>query len=96
MRSCTPDSHVLVFPTDRGLWVFGEARLRPSIRPGTDGVYRVWGLPPGDYFLAAVTDIQPGDHAESDFLERLVPGAITISVRAGQRTVQDVQLAGGR
>jgi len=89
-----PEFHVLVFPTDRELWALGEARLRPSIRPGTDGVYRAWGLLPGRYFLAAVTDMQPEDHADPDFLERLVPGAITVTVGAGERTVQDVQLVG--
>lgn len=84
---------VLVFPADRRLWALGAERLRAPVHTATDGLYAVGGLPPGDYYLAALTDVEPWDHLDPDFLELLVPGAIRITLADGERKRQDLRVA---
>ena len=93
-RNPAPDFHILVFPADRRLWSLGRDRLRPGVRPDPSGRYRITGLPPGDYLLAAVTELQPYDFADPAFLELLLPGTVKVSLAEGEKKVQDVMLAG--
>ena len=72
----------------------GRNRLRPGVRPDATGRYRIVGLPPGDYLLAAVSELQPDDFADPAFLEMLVPGSVKISLAEGEKETQDVMLAG--
>ena len=50
------DYFIIVFPTDERAWL-ERARRIVQTRPGNDGDYTVRGLPPGDYYVAALTDI---------------------------------------
>lgn len=93
-RKPAPDFYILVFPADRRLWSLGRDRLRPGVRPDATGRYRIVGLPPGDYLLAAVSELQPDDFADPAFLEMLVPGSVKISLAEGEKKTQDVMLAG--
>src|SRR6185295_16284435 len=54
------DFFVVAFPTERALWTTASRRIRTT-RPGTDGAFSLKGLPAGDYFLAAITDVEPGE-----------------------------------
>jgi hypothetical protein len=47
--------HILVFSSDRKHWTPGSRRIATT-RPSTDGTFSVKGLPPGEYFLAALAD----------------------------------------
>jgi hypothetical protein len=94
-RNPAPDFHILVFPADRRLWSLGRDRLRPAVRPDGSGRYRITGLTPGDYLLAAVTELQPYDYADPAFLELILPGTVKVSLAEGEKKVQDVMLAGG-
>jgi Carboxypeptidase regulatory-like domain len=93
-RNPAPDFYILAFPADRRLWSLGRDRLRPGVRPDATGRYRIVGLPPGDYLLAAVSELQPDDFADPAFLEMLVPGSVKISLAEGEKKTQDVMLAG--
>jgi hypothetical protein len=55
----------------------------------------VIGLPAGDYYLAAVTRLEPGDLANRRFLEDLVPASLHISIGDGEKKRQDLKLASG-
>jgi hypothetical protein len=88
-----PDFFVVVFPADRQHWQEGSRRLPPPVRPGTDGAYRVVPLPPGTYYLAALTDITPEDRYNPAFLEQAAAGALTITVGEGELKQQDLRLA---
>jgi hypothetical protein len=90
-----PDFYVLAYPTDRRLWALGKDRLRPAVRPDSNGRYRVVGLQPGEYYLSALTDIQPNDYADPSFLEMLVPASMKITIAEGEKKSQDVRLVGG-
>ena len=65
-------------------------------RPATDGTFRLVGLPAGAYYLCAVVDLEPGDLDDPSFLEQLVLGAIKVTLVDGERTVQNLKLAGSR
>jgi hypothetical protein len=88
------DYSVIVFSADRAHWFSGARRTR-AVRPATDGVFSVTELPAGAYLVAAVTDAYPADWQHAEFLEQLAAFAVSATVRAGEATRQDLQIAGG-
>lgn len=90
----TSDYSIIVFPTDAQYWV-PQARRIQSVRPGTDGRYTVRNLPPGDYALAAVTDVEPGEWYDPAFLQEMLGASMRITLNDGDRKTQDIRLAGG-
>jgi hypothetical protein len=86
-----PDHYIIVFAADRSFWMPGARRVS-MLRPGTDGRY-VWpNIAPGEYFVAALTDVEPGAWHSRTFLEELVPAAIRVTVGEGERRVQNIQI----
>ncbi|MEZ5319685.1 MAG: carboxypeptidase-like regulatory domain-containing protein [Vicinamibacterales bacterium] len=85
---------IIVFSTDRERWTPG-GRCVQQARPASDGTFRVVGLPPGDYYVSAVTDLALEDLYDPALLDLLVPGAIRLSLADGEQKVQDLKLAGG-
>lgn len=92
--AATSDYSIIVFPTDTQFWVPQSRRIQ-SVRPSTDGRYTVRNLPPGDYAIAAVTDVEPGEWYDPAFLQQLVNASMRISLAAGDRKTQDIRLSGG-
>jgi hypothetical protein len=90
-----PDYHVVVFPSDRRWWTTGNRRTRQE-RPARDGTFDFVGLPPGTYFVAAVTEIQPGDLDDHSFLELLAASAWPIRLDAGEARVLNLQIGSAR
>jgi protocatechuate 3,4-dioxygenase beta subunit len=88
-----PELTVLVFSQERALWS-SPRRFSGAIRIGSDGHYRVAGLPPGAYYLAVVTVIEPQQTTDPVFLEQLMTGAIPIRLTDGQKVVQDLKVGG--
>ncbi len=89
-----PDVTIILFPTDKRYWVAQARRIRSS-RPGTDGKFNFSGLPPGQYNLTAVTDVEPGEWFNPDFLSQLMGASVTVSLGEAERKVQDLRVAGG-
>ena len=88
----TADFTIVVFPTDTRYWL-PRARRIASTRPGTDGTFTFLDLPAGDYRLTAVTDVEPGEWYDPNFLSQLVPVSIPITLRDGEKKVQDIKVA---
>jgi uncharacterized protein (DUF2141 family) len=88
-----PEHHIVVFPVERHRW-FRDSRHIQAIRPATDGRYTVRGLPPGNYFIAALTDVEDGEWFDPAFLDALIPAAIEISLSDGEKKVQDIRIGG--
>ena len=59
------------------------------------GQFSVSGLPPGDYRIAAVTDVETGVWYDPGFLEQLNAASIPFSLQAGQSVTQDLRVGGG-
>jgi hypothetical protein len=89
-----PQYYVSVFPVDTAQWRRGSRWLRVPTRPASDGRFRMAGLPPGQYYLAALTEFDQNEWFTPAFLEQVVPGAIRVTIGPGEKKTQDIRLAG--
>lgn len=89
-----PDYTIVLFAADSRYWTAPSRRIR-SNRPGTDGRFTISGVPPGEYRLAALVDVAPGEINDPAFLEQLVAASVKITVAEGERKTQDLRIAGG-
>ena len=85
--------YILAFSSDRTHWMPGSRRIRMT-RPGTDGAFTVKGLPPGEYFLAALLDLETGEWNDPTLLEQIVKSAVKITLRDGETTTQNYRMGG--
>jgi hypothetical protein len=90
-----PEYSVVVFTTDRALWAASQRRMSGVVKLGSDGTFHVTGLPPGEYYLSAVTEATPAQLGDPAFLEQLAQAAMKISLAEGEKKVQDLKLGGG-
>lgn len=91
-----PEFFVFVFSTNRAYWTPNAARhLRAPTRPASDGTYRIVALPPGEYFVAALTEVDDTDIYDSAFLEQVAAAAFKITLGEGEKKRQDLQVGGG-
>lgn len=88
-----PDYFVILFAADRKYWTPGSHRVMAT-RPGSDGKFSVRGLPPGDYYLGALTDVEPGEWFDPAFLARLVAASVKVTAIDGQVTTQNLKIGG--
>jgi hypothetical protein len=89
----------VVFPVDRSAWIDNGAfprRLRET-RADASGAFSVSGLPPGDYFVAAVPERVATDWRDPARLDRLSQTAARVTIVAAEtarvalRTIADVR-----
>jgi len=89
----TPDYFIIVFAADEAFWTPASRRVR-MIRPGNDGQFSVTGLPPGEYRVAALTDVVNGEWYNPTFLEGLLPASVKVAIIEGQKTTQNLKIGG--
>jgi hypothetical protein len=89
-----PGFPIMVFSTDRAYWTPGSRRVQQA-RPASDGRYRLAGLPAGEYFVCALTDLDRSQLYDPAFLESLVSGSFKITLADGEKKTQDLKLASG-
>jgi hypothetical protein len=89
-----PEYQIILFAAERGFWTPHSRRIRAG-RPSADGRFTFYSVPAGDYLLAAVTDIEPGEWLDPTVLQRLAPGAMSIRLAEGEKKVQDIQIGRG-
>ena len=87
------DYFILLYSVDRSTWIPGSRRIRTT-RPATDGAFSVKGVPAGEYYLAALTDLESGEWNDPTLLERLIPSSIRVTLRDSEVTTQDVRIGG--
>jgi hypothetical protein len=85
---------VVLFPTDRALWRPHARRIQSSV-VSTDGTYSFTNVAPGEYWIAPVSDAEPGEWFDPAFLQRLLPGGTKLAIREGERKTLDVRADGG-
>jgi hypothetical protein len=84
---------IVVFPANRSLWLPGARRIM-STRADTSGAWILRDVPPGDYLVAALTDLSPEELADPSFFEQLLPNALKVTVNDGESKVQDLRIGG--
>jgi hypothetical protein len=89
------DYLLVALPEERRRWQWPSRRIQ-AIRPASNGEFAFTGLPPGAYRLAAVVDAAEEDLHDPAFLEALHAAGVSVTVRRGERTVQDIREGGGR
>ncbi len=90
-----PEYTLVVFARDKTHWTAQSRRIRIT-RPAADGKYVMPGLPPGEYLMTAVTDLEPGEQFDPAFLELLSRSAIALTIGDGEKKTQDLRLAAQR
>ena len=88
------DYSVIVYSTEQQYWT-PQSRRIVSVRPGTDGKFTIRGLPAGDYLMAAVTDVEPGEWFDPEFLQQLRAASARVTLNEGDKKTQDLRLGGG-
>jgi len=84
---------VLADPADPGVRGPDSRRIVAG-RPDSSGRVIIDNRPPGDYLLAALTDIEEGDWNAPAFFEPLVPASVRLTLGDGEKRVQDLQVGG--
>lgn len=87
----TSEYSIVAFSTDRALWTVPR-RVSSVARLSSDGRFTITGLPPGEYYLAVSTDLDPAQLGEASFLESLVAAAVIVPIAEGERKVQDFRI----
>ena len=85
------DCTVVVFSSDNRYWIPQSRRIQAT-RPSTDGRFAFRDLPPGDYRIAAVTDVEPGAWFAPEFLRQLLGASTVVTLGEGERKTQDVKI----
>lgn len=86
-----PEYFIIVYSNDRKFWTPQSRRIQ-SVRPGSDGRFIAKNLPPGDYLIAAVTDVEQGEWYDPEFLRQLLPGSTKVTLTEGGKVTQDLQI----
>lgn len=86
-----PEYFIIVYSSDKTFWTPQSRRIQ-SVRPGSDGRFTAKNLPPGDYLIAAVTDVEQGEWYDPAFLTQLLPGSTKVTLPDGGKVTQDLQI----
>jgi len=84
-----PDTDVIVFSADTTGWregIFNSRRIWRA-HTGSSGTFEHSGLAPGEYYVAAVSTRLTTDWRDPQFLERLIPGAVKVTLGDGDDKV---------
>ena len=86
------DATVLIFSSDRERWT-AMTRFVRTARPAQDGRYQLRGMPPHDYLVVAVRNVEMGQWQDPDFLESVRDQAVRVSLGEGETKAQDLKVA---
>jgi hypothetical protein len=84
------NAEVVVFPADSVAWKdIGVVARRSRVeRVSEIGAYSITGLPPGDYFVAAIAGSRPGDRQDPSLLAELTSATRVTLADGGNHAVQ--------
>jgi len=81
---------VIAFPSDEKLWV-PQSRHILTARTDSAGTYRLAAVPPGDYLIVAVEDVDQGEWFDPEFLDQIKNDATRVKVGEGEQKTQDLK-----
>lgn len=82
---------IIAFPADRAHWGWNSRRIQQA-RPARDGRFTFRNLPPGEYLIGAVTDVELNEWFENAFLETLYGVSVKLTLSPNARVVQDLRI----
>jgi hypothetical protein len=87
-----PEYQVFVFSTDKTAWTQLSPRMRPPVRPASDGRFRIAPLLPGEYYMVALSRFDPANLFDAAFLEQVAAAAFKITLAEGEKKIQDLRI----
>jgi hypothetical protein len=81
---------VIALPSDSRLWV-PQSRRIVTARTDAAGAYRLSAIPPGDYLVAAVDDVEQGEWFDPEFLDQIKEAAAKVKIGEGEQKTQDLK-----
>ena len=87
-----PGFTLILYAADERFWGPQSRRIR-STRPATDGQFTFATIPPGDYKLVALADVEPGAWFDPAFLQQMEGAAISLRIAEGEKKLQNVQIS---
>jgi protocatechuate 3,4-dioxygenase beta subunit len=83
------DYTVIAFSPDKSRWG-AETRFIQAGRPDHAGHFRLTGLPPGEYLIAAVDYVETGQWLDPTYLASLVRTAVRVTLAPGESVSIDL------
>jgi len=87
-----PDAFVILFSVNQAQWAPPSRRIIWN-RVAADGSFTSRNVPPGDYYIVAVNDVDPGQWLDPTYLQGLIPSATKITIGDGER--KTIEIRGG-
>jgi hypothetical protein len=84
-----PEFFVVAFSTEKKFWSDSPRRAARA-RPSTDGTFTITGLPPGDYYVCAMTNVDASQLGDPAFLEPLIGASTKITLVDGEKKRLDL------
>jgi hypothetical protein len=81
---------IIAFPSDPRLWM-PQSRHILTARTDAAGTYRLSAVPPGDYLVVAVDDVEQGEWFDPEFLDQIKNDAANVKVGEGEQKTQDLK-----
>jgi len=85
------DYAVVIFARDRQKWGSYSRSVRTA-RSDQDGLFKIGGLPSGEYFAYAVDFIEPGEEHDVEFLDRIQTLATPFVLGEGETQTLNLKL----
>lgn len=82
---------VIAFATDPRAWQVLSRRTHAT-RPADDGVFLLENVPPGDYFLAVLSDFDSTMLSAPGFFEQVAAAAVRFTLAEGERREQSFEI----
>jgi len=83
---------VILFAAERSLWTPGSRRIR-AVPSASDGTFLFRMVPPGEYWIAAVADVDDGEWYDPVLLEHLATSsAVKTTILEGGKKTLDVRI----
>jgi uncharacterized protein (DUF2141 family) len=81
---------VIAFSSDQQFWRPQSRQIQVG-RTDQAGTYRIRSLPPGDYLVIAVDDVEQGEWFDPAYLEEMRPAAKKVSLTEGEKKSEDLR-----
>ena len=86
------DVTVILFPSDDRSWL-PQSRQIMTARSDAAGSYQLAAVPPGDYLIVAVDDVDQGEWFDPSYLDQIRNRSTKIKIEEGDQRMQDLKVS---